>query len=76
MSFQTVQNDDNNRGQESKKALESALTAIWLRGLDSNQRPSGYTYPIFSYWRGLSHHPNERMQGANEGLLLGSPSSL
>ena len=41
MSFQTVQNDDDNKGQKSKKALESALTAIWLRGLDSNQRPSG-----------------------------------
>lgn len=30
MSFQTVQNDDDNKGQKSKKALESALTAIWL----------------------------------------------
>lgn len=30
MSFQTVQNDDDNRGHKSKKALESALIAIWL----------------------------------------------
>jgi hypothetical protein len=30
MSFQTVQNDEHNGGQESKKALESALRKIWL----------------------------------------------
>jgi len=28
-----------------------------LRGQGSNLRPSGYTDPILSYWRGLYHHP-------------------
>ena len=28
--------------------LTEATRSIWLRGLDSNQRPSGYTYSLFS----------------------------
>ncbi len=31
--------------------------SVWLRGLDSNQRPSGYTCPMLSHGRGLSHRP-------------------
>lgn len=40
MSNQTIKKDPNNKGRSE---LERALRSIWLRGLDSNQRPSGYT---------------------------------
>ncbi len=35
------------RTQDKKQRLAALLTQfeIWLRGLDSNQRPSGYTLP-------------------------------
>jgi hypothetical protein len=39
MSDQTFKNNKNNRGKKAKKELEKLLRTIWLRGLDSNQRP-------------------------------------
>jgi hypothetical protein len=41
MGDQTFKNDKNNRGKKTKKELEMLLRSVWLRGLDSNQRPSG-----------------------------------
>ena len=41
MSNQTLQNDENNRGENKKNKPQNELRSIWLRGLDSNQRPSG-----------------------------------
>ena|GEM_PF-5853433 len=38
MNNQTIKNDPNNRGRDE---LDELLRSIWLRGLDSNQRPSG-----------------------------------
>ena len=38
MSDQTTKNDPDNRGRDE---LLERLRSIWLRGLDSNQRPSG-----------------------------------
>lgn len=40
MNNQTIKNDPYNRGRDE---LDELLRSIWLRGLDSNQRPSGYT---------------------------------
>ncbi len=34
----TTKKDQNNRGEDR---LKRQLRSIWLRGLDSNQRPSG-----------------------------------
>jgi len=45
MSNQTTKNDPDNRDHEE---LVERLRTIWLRGLDSNQRPNGYTYSLFS----------------------------
>ena len=39
MTFQTLQNDKNNRDEKLNEGLKKALRSIWLRGLDSNQRP-------------------------------------
>ncbi len=38
MSNQTIKNDPDNKGRDK---LDEQLRSIWLRGLDSNQRPSG-----------------------------------
>lgn len=43
MTFQTLQNDKNNRDEKLNEGLKKALRSIWLRGLVSNQRPSAYT---------------------------------
>ncbi len=48
MGDQTLQNNKNNRGKNNKKELLLKLRTIWLRGLDSNQRPSGYTLSVLS----------------------------
>jgi len=56
----------------------------WLRGLDSNQRPSGYTYSLLSQRRGLSHHPWYETLGCralmkdycSAHLLVSEPSKL
>jgi site-specific DNA recombinase len=34
--------------QQGETGSNNVLNLAWLRGLDSNQRPSGYTYPLFS----------------------------
>ena len=47
MNNQTNENDPNNRGRD---VLDEQLRSIWLRGLDSNQRPSGYTLPHIFIW--------------------------
>lgn len=41
----------------AQKEAIASLRTRWLCGLDSNQRPFGYTYPNVSIRRGLSHHP-------------------
>ena len=48
MTFQTLQKDEYNRDEKLNDDLIKALRSIWLRGLDSNQRPNGYTYSLFS----------------------------
>ena len=40
MTFQTLQKDKNNRYENLNNGLKKALRSIWLRGLDSNQRPN------------------------------------
>jgi hypothetical protein len=45
MNNQTNKNDPINRGRDE---LDELVRSIWLRGLDSNQRPSGYTYSLLS----------------------------
>lgn len=38
MTFQTLQNDENNRGEDNKKDLENEIRSIWLGRRDSNPR--------------------------------------
>ncbi len=54
----------------SNMGLSEPCRSVWLRGLDSNQRPSGYTYPITFIMAWTISSSYYRMQGANGGLLL------
>ena len=38
MTFQTIKNDENNRGKKLSQELKNALRVIWLRMRDSNPR--------------------------------------
>ncbi len=38
MSVQTLKDDKNNRGENKKEALKSALRTLWLGMRDSNPR--------------------------------------
>ena len=62
MRNQTTKKAPFNRGNEE---TNNALRSIWLRGLDSNQRPSGYTLPeiFISVWT-ISSSIIKWMQGA------------
>ena len=41
MSNQTLQNDENNRGKNTKSELENAMRSLWLGMRDSNPRMLG-----------------------------------
>lgn len=41
MTLKTNQNDPDNRGRDVLKNELERLNSIWLRGKDSNLRPSG-----------------------------------
>ena len=51
MRNQTTKKAPFNRGD---KGTNNALRSIWLRGLDSNQRPSGYTF-IHNFNNGVDY---------------------